>query len=639
MLILRCRFRWVECQADYLCSCVPTQIQYALADLPETLDETYQRTLRNINNAHWEFAHRLFQFVAVASRPLLVQELAELLAFDFKAGPIPNFDEDCRLEDPVDAVLSTCSNLFVIVDDQNPSRKVIQFSHFSVKEYLTSLRLAEASDIISRRYHISMTPAQTLAAQTCLGILLHLGQDVVTGDNLEKWPLAEYAAKHWADHALFEGVSQNVEDGLKQLFDPRNPHLAVCVWIYDPRIQNRRAERSWLPRLRTSLHYAALWGLHFIVEFLVIECSQDVRLRGFYDKVTPLHLASAHGHVKTVRMLIEHGADVMAQNKDGETPLHLSSQEGQVEVTRTLIERGADLLAQNTDGETPLHLASEPGQAEVARMLIEHGADVAAQNNDWETPLHLASRWGRVEVARILIECGADVTAQNMYGETPLHLALVWVQVELVRMLTECDMDMAAQSRVGEISLYLAASQTGQVEVARMLIERGTDMAAKNEGGETPLHLASRIGQVDVSRMLIERGADVAAQNKDGETPLHLASLSGHVEVARMLIEHGADVAAQTKDLETPLHLASWPNSRSFQLKELGKVSQLLFEQGADINAKNKDGLTPFHLASRSRHLEDSRAQVLLQHGADPGDVSLGVFGSDWDPEMDWDWD
>ena len=131
----------------------------------------------------------------------------------------------------------------------------------------------------------------------------------------------------------------------------------------------------------------------------------------------------------------------------------------------------------------------------------------------------------------------------------------------------------------------------------------------------------------------------MAAQNKDGETPLHLASLSGHVEVARMLIEHGADVAAQNKDLETPLHLAYRPDSRSFQSKEPGKVSQLLFEQGADVNPKNKDGLTPFHLASRSRHLEDSRAQVLLQHGADPGDVSLGVFGSDWDPEMDWDWD
>jgi hypothetical protein len=122
--------------------------------------------LREINEADWEFAHRLFQFIAAAYRPLLVEELAELLAFDFKAGPIPKFREGWRLEDSVDSVLSTCSSLLAIVDGSFTtvnggffSGKVVQFSHFSVEEFLTSARLAEASDIIPRRYHISTTPA------------------------------------------------------------------------------------------------------------------------------------------------------------------------------------------------------------------------------------------------------------------------------------------------------------------------------------------------------------------------------------------------------------------------------------------------------------------------------------------------
>jgi hypothetical protein len=213
--------------------------------LPETLDGTYERTLQEINKADWEFAHRLFQFVAVASRPLYAEELAEMLAFDFKAGPIPKYHEDWRLEDPVDAVLSTCSSLLAIVDVDTPYsirvrsvNKVIQFSHFSVKEFLTSTRLAQASDIIPRRYHVSMTPAHTLAAQTCLGTLLLL-DDEVTSDSLANLSLARYAAQHWADHAWFEGVLQNVEDGMKQFFDPRNPHLAVCVQIHEPEIEVR----------------------------------------------------------------------------------------------------------------------------------------------------------------------------------------------------------------------------------------------------------------------------------------------------------------------------------------------------------------------------------------------------------------
>ena len=366
----------------------------------------------------------------MASRPLRVEELSELLAFDFKVVPVPKFCEDDRMQDPVRAVLSTCSSFLAIVD-KYPSGKVIQFAHFSVKEFLTSARLVdEKIDIIHRRYHVSMTPAHILATQTCLGVLLHLDNEVVARDGLRKWPLAEYAAEHWADHARFDDVSKNVQDGMKQLFDPNEPHLAVCVSIHDPGLhpfeRNRRAERP-IPPLGTSLHYAALWGFDFIVEFLIIERSQDVHSRRFPNNATPLHLASKYGHVNAARMLIEHGADVAAQNKDGETPLHLASQEGQVEVTDMLTERGANVMAQNNHGLTPLHLASVLGQVQVALKLIERGADVTVQDKDGDTPLHQASTpyWSRpsqkyAEVTRILLDHGADVNAQNKSGWTPL---------------------------------------------------------------------------------------------------------------------------------------------------------------------------------------------------------------------------
>jgi hypothetical protein len=161
----------VDCQLVHICDCTPARIRHALAELPDTLDETYERTLRGIKNANWAIAHRMFQFVSVAFRPLYVKELADLLALDFEAGLIPKFHEDCHLEDPADAVLSTCSTLLTIVYRQGSP--IIQFSHFSVKEFLTSTRLAEATDSNSRRYHVSMTPAHTLVAQACLSAMLH----------------------------------------------------------------------------------------------------------------------------------------------------------------------------------------------------------------------------------------------------------------------------------------------------------------------------------------------------------------------------------------------------------------------------------------------------------------------------------
>jgi ankyrin repeat protein len=470
---------------EHICGRHPADLEDALAELPETLDGTYVRMLRGIQEADWAFAHRVFQFVAAASRPLRVEELAELFTFNFKAGSIPEFHEDWRRKNPADAILSACSTLLSIVDGGSSLGNIIQFSHFSVKEFLTSTRLAKAADAIPRRYHIAMTPAHTLAARSCFGILLHLDQDVITRDSLEDFPLAEYAAEHWASHALFEGVSHNVVDGIKQLFDQSKPHLAVCVWICDPAVPTwRRKERGEtpLPLCQTSLHYAASWGLHPIVGFLIIELSQHVSSRRTTDDATPLHLALRNGHVKAACRLVEWGADLTARNKSGETPLSFALSSHEV---------GA------------------------ARMLIKYGADVTTQDNDGWTPLHHTSYLGELDVTRILIERGADLTAQTYYGKTPLHLA----------------------------------SQEGQVGVVRILFEHGACATAQDEGGETPLHLASEKGQVDVVRMLIERGADVTALNNDGDAPLHLVSTTNqtqllqrrYAEVTRILLEHGAE--------------------------------------------------------------------------------------------------
>ena len=113
-----CRFRWASCQLEYLGDCLPGRIVQALNELPATLDETYERTLGEIKETNWEYARRLFFCVAVAFRPLRAEELAEFLAFDFKpeAGSIPKFREDWRLEDPIEAVLSTCSTLLSLVN-------------------------------------------------------------------------------------------------------------------------------------------------------------------------------------------------------------------------------------------------------------------------------------------------------------------------------------------------------------------------------------------------------------------------------------------------------------------------------------------------------------------------------------------
>jgi ankyrin repeat protein len=475
-----------------------------LKELPGSLDGTYERTLQDIDKANWKFAHRIFQCVAVASRPLHVGELAEFLAFDFDAEPTPTYRTDWRPDDPLGALLSTCSSLIAVVETGNS--EVIQFSHFSVKEFLMSVRLASAGDTISR-YYVSTTPAHTLVAQACLGILLHLEENV-TSDSLKTFPLAEYAAGLWVSHARLANMSADLQDGMKHLFDPRKRHFAVWVWIFDSAVIWHRSERSIRPSQPqgSCLHYAAFLGLHNLITFLVVECRQDVNAHGFGLKQNPLHMALRGRHVEFVRVLVDHGADVHARDGHKSTPLHIAAQTGHVGCAQILIEHGADVNAQEVRKWTPLHFALGGGQVEFAQLLVWHGADVNAQNISKSTPLHVALKGGHVEFAQILVGHGADVNSQDNYNSTPLHLAL----------------------------------QGGHVEFARVLVGHGASVNSQDNYESTPLHLASMSGHAEFAQVLIEHGADVNVLDRLGLTPFELASIRDFRDIMQLLLAHGA---------------------------------------------------------------------------------------------------
>jgi len=431
--------------------------------------------LEDIGDQNWEYAHRLFQCVAAAARPLRVEELAEFLAFDFDGVSTPEYLDDWRPEDPGHSVLSTCSSLLAIVNvDGSP---VIQFTHFLVKEYLTSTRIAKAKDTVSR-FHVSMKSAHTIVAQACLGVLLHLDENV-TEESLEKFCLAEYAAEHWVGHARFEDVSRNIKDGMKRLFDPRNRHLAIWVWIYDPESPDDRYERPERPSQAraTPLHYAAFCGICDVVMFLIVERSQGVNARGFDNGETPLKVACRTGHLEVARVLLKHDADKEARDTG------------------------------STDW-SPLEFASSVGHVDVVRLLLDHGTDMKAQDKYKNMPLHMASSEGRTAVVRVLLERGAAANARNYYDRTPLHLA----------------------------------SNSGSVGCARVLLEHGVDVDARDDQGETPLLKASRDGHLGVARLLLQYNADVHALDKHGHTPFQNASASGHHEVMQLLLDHGGGV-------------------------------------------------------------------------------------------------
>ena len=217
------------CQVDRLRRSFPASIRTALADLPESLDKTYEQTLLGIDKEKREYAQRLFKCLAVSIRPLRVEELAEIFAVQFDSTAPPSFNKDLRPLDAEEAVLSACSSLISVVNREGG--QVVQFSHFSVKEFLTSVRLATAEERLSY-YHILPESAHTILAHATLSVLLQL-DDNIDRDTITHFPLAPYAARHWIDHARFRNVSAHVEEVMKRLFDSAKPHFAAWVWLHD----------------------------------------------------------------------------------------------------------------------------------------------------------------------------------------------------------------------------------------------------------------------------------------------------------------------------------------------------------------------------------------------------------------------
>ena len=442
--------------------CFPPNLRKFLNELPETLDETYGQILGRINKAQNQDARRLLQCLTVAARPLRVEELAELLAFDFQTtrdGEIPTLREDWRWNDEEQAVLSTCSSLIAVV--RNGRSRVVQFSHFSVKEYLTSPRLAQSRGDVSQ-FYVDLNAANAILAQACLGTLLRLDQRA-RNDNSKTFPLVKYAARHWVEHAQFKNVSSRVRDGMGALFDNSKPHFSAWLRIHDmdERWGNFGSGRS---AIGSPLYYAAFCGFYDLAERLVMKHPEQVNATGGHV-LAPLPAALSKRHFRVADLLSKHGAVVDVRDRQKRTPLHVVT--------------GKRILLQSAD---------------ITRWLLEHGANASAQTNLGRTPLHYAAYNASLEVVQVLLEYNPDVGLRDILGNTPLH-------------------NIFGHSREGK-----------EVEIARRLLEYGADPNIRSGRGSTPLHYASSCGSLEVARLLLSHGANVDEQDDDGQTPFQVAS-------------------------------------------------------------------------------------------------------------------
>lgn len=146
------RFRWAFLQLGRLKTLrplIPVGINKVLADLPKTLDESYERILsHDIQDIYRSTAFSILRWLTLAYQPLLIEELIDACAISLENGG--RFFEDERLN--ALSLLDMVPNLVTIdpeVDLQatEPPRNVhyVSLSHFSVKEYLVGASILSSA--------------------------------------------------------------------------------------------------------------------------------------------------------------------------------------------------------------------------------------------------------------------------------------------------------------------------------------------------------------------------------------------------------------------------------------------------------------------------------------------------------------
>ena len=330
----------------------------------------------------------------------------------------------------------------------------------------------------------------------------------------------------------------------------------------------------------TPLMLAAKTGIADAVETL-LDHGAAIDARENWSLTTPLMWAVAEGHNAVVSLLLSQGADLEArsrfvppdttrgfegtaprerqdnekgpvQHASGElTPLHFAVRNGHINTVRLLLDAGADINALVADGKDALGLAIFNGHYAIADLLVDRGANLNQADARGFTPLFWAVDRRNMETApnfpwivtddplplvRKMLEAGAD--PNQIVNDTPR-----------ARM-------RGGSPRIVFATAIMRAAFSGDLELTRLLLDHGADPKIKSSDNETSLGAASGLGfihgyhsqhpyreRLELIRLLVEEhDMDVNWHDDYGITPLMAAGNLGDVAIIQYLIDHNADL-------------------------------------------------------------------------------------------------
>ena len=231
----------------------------------------------------------------------------------------------------------------------------------------------------------------------------------------------------------------------------------------------------------------------------------SIDVYGFYvnvitgDKCPSWMVPSQHNNMKVVNCLLQNGANVDLQDKDGQTALfHALRNKGiPFGILSSLVKNGANLNTRRNDKCTPLMSVTQSCgiyEEQLVTWLIESGANVDLQDKDGLTALHYACMSDNsCEVVSCLIKNGANINTCTGNKVTPLMRAAEKGNSDVVSLLIAHGANVDLQDKDGDTAFHYTACEEDSLDKTLMrgtilkLLTARASCLCKNSHGLTPL--------------------------------------------------------------------------------------------------------------------------------------------------------
>lgn len=237
-----------------------------------------------------------------------------------------------------------------------------------------------------------------------------------------------------------------------------------------------------------------------------------------------------------VKFLLDQGADPNLGTSDG--PLHRASLHSHLNTMRLLLDHGAD-PTKVCDNTTPLTNAIKFDCLDSLALLLRADIKDSKVRDSWlERGLRYACAQGNRSIVLDIIRAGANINAKEegeWTGANGLLIAILYRHPKTAQLLVRNGAKQDIPDNQGRLPLPLAAKQGFELLV-RELIRAGGDPNVKSGDNEdTPLIIAAMEGHEKVVKVLLDNGADRMESNKFGDIALDIAEEKGNTEMIKLL--------------------------------------------------------------------------------------------------------